>query len=99
MQEPSSNLFPGRRSGERGAALLLFTLMLALVVLPLVGLAIDGGMVYFAHARLVAAVDAAALAGQFGFDIRARDFWAQSLAVLEGHIDDYERLAAVARAG
>jgi len=46
----------------------------------------------------VGMADAAALAGQFGFDIRARDFWAQSLAVLEAHIDDYERLAAEARA-
>ena len=45
----------------------------------------------------VGMADAAALAGQFGFDIRARDFWAQSLAVLEAHIDDYERLSAEAR--
>jgi pepF/M3 family oligoendopeptidase len=44
----------------------------------------------------VGMADAAALAGQFGFDIRARDFWAQSLAVLEAHIDDYERLSAEA---
>lgn len=41
----------------------MFTLMLALVLLPMVGLAIDGGAAYYAHARLVAAVDAAALAG------------------------------------
>jgi Flp pilus assembly protein TadG len=52
-----------RKTAERGSALLLITLMLAIVVLPLVGLSIDGGVVYFAHARLVAAVDAAALAG------------------------------------
>jgi pepF/M3 family oligoendopeptidase len=45
---------------------------------------------------LLAAVgmsDAATLAGRFGFDVRDREFWAQSLAVLRRHIDDYERLA------
>jgi oligoendopeptidase F len=38
--------------------------------------------------------DAAELAARFGFDIRDRDFWAQSLAVLRGHIDDFALLAA-----
>jgi oligoendopeptidase F len=37
--------------------------------------------------------DAAALAARFGFDIRDGEFWAQSLAVLRRHIDDYELLA------
>jgi oligoendopeptidase F len=37
--------------------------------------------------------DAAALAGRFGFDVRDEEFWAQSLAVLRRHIDDYELLA------
>ena len=41
----------------------------------------------------VGMADAATLAAQFGFDIRARDFWAESLAVVERHVDDYERLA------
>ena len=45
----------------------------------------------------VGMADAASLAAGFGFDVRARDFWAQSLAVLEAHIADYERLAAEAR--
>jgi Flp pilus assembly protein TadG len=52
-----------QKQSERGAALILFTLMLITVALPMVGLAVDGGIVYFAHARLTAAVDAAALAG------------------------------------
>ena len=47
----------------------------------------------------VGMADAAALAAQFGFDVRERDFWAGSLAVLAGHIDDYERLTLEARAG
>ena len=42
----------------------------------------------------VGMADAAALAGRFGFDVRERDFWTDSLAVLARHIDDYERLAA-----
>jgi oligoendopeptidase F len=42
----------------------------------------------------VGMADAASLAARFGFDVRARDFWAESLAVLRRHIDDYERLAA-----
>ncbi len=41
----------------------------------------------------VGMADAAALAAQFGFDVRERGFWADSLAVLTGHVDDYERLA------
>jgi pepF/M3 family oligoendopeptidase len=41
----------------------------------------------------VGMADAAALAARFGFDIRERAFWTDSLAVVERHIDDYERLA------
>ena len=41
----------------------------------------------------VGMADAATLAGRFGFDVRERDFWTESLAVLGRHIDDYERLA------
>ena len=63
MQEQSFNRPPNDKASERGSALIMFSLMLAMAVLPLVGLAIDGGAIYFAHARLVAAVDAAALAG------------------------------------
>jgi Flp pilus assembly protein TadG len=59
MRDRSSNA----RANERGAALILFTIMLVLVVLPLIGLSIDGGVAYFAQARLSSAVDAAALAG------------------------------------
>jgi oligoendopeptidase F len=46
----------------------------------------------------VGMADAATLAAGFGFDVGARDFWTQSLAVLEGHIDDYEQLSAEALA-
>jgi pepF/M3 family oligoendopeptidase len=37
--------------------------------------------------------DAAELTGRFGFDVRDREFWASSLAVIRKHIDDFERLA------
>jgi pepF/M3 family oligoendopeptidase len=47
----------------------------------------------------VGMADAAALAAQFGFDVRERDFWASSLAVLAAHIDDYERLTRETLAG
>ena len=51
-----------RRRGQRGAALLTLTLMVAAVLLPLIGLAIDGALLYWVRARLSSAVDAAALA-------------------------------------
>jgi pepF/M3 family oligoendopeptidase len=46
----------------------------------------------------VGMADAASLAGRFGFDVRERDFWSESLAVLGRHIDDYELLAKAAPA-
>ena len=47
---------------ERGSALILFTIMTSLAVLPMLGLAIDGGILYWSKAKLSSAVDAAALA-------------------------------------
>jgi Flp pilus assembly protein TadG len=52
-----------KRRSERGAALVLFSLLLLFVLLPLMGLAFDAGMAYFIRSRLIAAADAAALAG------------------------------------
>lgn len=76
--------FSNDRRGERGAALLLFSILLMLVVLPMIGLAIDGGMAYFAHSRLVAAADAAALSGarslNVGLDFAAQKANAQAIA-------------------
>jgi pepF/M3 family oligoendopeptidase len=42
----------------------------------------------------VGMADAVTLAGRFGFDVRDGAFWAESLAVLRRHIDDYEGLSA-----
>ena len=50
------------KRGERGATVVLFTLVVSLVLIPLIGLAIDGSIVFWTKARLSAAVDAAALA-------------------------------------
>lgn len=48
-------------NGRRGSTLILFTLMLPLVLIPMVGLAIDGTMLYIVQAKLSAAADGAAL--------------------------------------
>lgn len=50
------------RKSERGATLILLTFMIATVVIPLVGLAIDGSIAYWLKGKLSASVDAAALA-------------------------------------
>ena len=51
-----------RRGGRRrGAAGILFALMLPTVLIPLVGLAIDGSRLYIVQAKLATAVDGAAL--------------------------------------
>ena len=54
----------------------MFTVMLVLVVVPMVGLAIDGAVLYLVRARLAAAADAAALAGarslSVGLDIASQ---------------------------
>jgi Flp pilus assembly protein TadG len=53
----------GSRHRSRGVVVVMLSLMVATVLLPLVGLAIDGSILYLVQARLSAAVDAAALAG------------------------------------
>ncbi len=52
-----------QKQGEKGATLVLFTVLLASFILPGVGLAIDGAVAFVVRAKLSAAVDAAALAG------------------------------------
>ncbi len=52
-----------RQKRQKGAALIMLTMMLSVVVIPMIGLAIDGGMAYLVQTRLSAACDAAALAG------------------------------------
>lgn len=51
-----------RRAGERGYVLMIYTLMLFFVIVPMLGLAIDAGILYTIKAKLQTAVDGAALA-------------------------------------
>lgn len=51
------------KSKQRGVALITLTVMMTAVLIPLVGLAIDGGILFMTKAKLQLAVDAAALAG------------------------------------
>ena len=74
--------YPAVKDRRSGAALVLLTLMLVLVVIPMVGFAVDGGLAYMMETRLSAAVDSAALAGarslSVGLDISSQTASAQS---------------------
>jgi Flp pilus assembly protein TadG len=67
--------FPNRsssvisRRSERGATLIVFTMVTAMVIIPMIGLAIDASILYWTKAKLSAAVDAGALAA--GRDLSA----------------------------
>jgi len=56
---PSSS----RRRRQSGAAIVVFSLLTVSVIIPMVGLGIDGGILYMLQAKLQQACDAAALAG------------------------------------
>ncbi|MBV9307541.1 MAG: VWA domain-containing protein [Acidobacteriaceae bacterium] len=51
-----------RKKGERGATIILFTFLTVLLLIPVIGLAIDGAIVMWEKARLSSSVDAAAYA-------------------------------------
>ena len=51
-----------RRRNQRGVVTLLYTLMMLFIIIPMVGLAIDAGIIYTIKAKLQAAVDGASLA-------------------------------------
>lgn len=54
---------PRRRAGQRGSVLVYGTLVIALVLFPFIGLAIDVGLMYLVQSRMSAAADAATIAG------------------------------------
>ena len=62
--------------GSRGVALITVTLLL-LVIVPMMGLAIDGGILYLLKARLTQAVDSAALSGARSLN-RGQDIGSQT---------------------
>lgn len=59
---PHRTLRPRSLQRQRGSTLILFTFLTTLVLIPLIGLAIDGAAVFWAKAKLSSAVDAAAIA-------------------------------------
>src|ERR1035438_9647664 len=65
-----------KRRGQRGMVVTMLSLMVAVVLLPLVGLAVDCCILYLVQAKLSAAVDAAALAAarslSVGLDITSQ---------------------------
>ena len=85
---------PRPHDRRRGATMILYTMLLSLVILPLVGLAIDVTRMYLVQGRLQTAADAAALgatrllstsantteiAGEFLKANYARSFWSSSV--------------------
>jgi Flp pilus assembly protein TadG len=59
-----------RRRNQKGVAI-VFTALMLLVLVPVVGLGIDGGVAYMLRTRLSAALDAAVLAGARSLSIGA----------------------------
>src|SRR5271165_6082523 len=62
MHGRSSEALPGNRRNRRGVAVIITALMLVFAI-PLIGLAVDGGILYAVRIKLSMACDAAALAG------------------------------------
>src|ERR1700676_2126490 len=50
-----------KRKGERGFVTLIWTCMMLFIIIPMVGLAIDAGVMYVIKSKLQTAVDGAAL--------------------------------------
>ncbi|MFZ0996136.1 MAG: pilus assembly protein TadG-related protein [Candidatus Dormiibacterota bacterium] len=60
-------------TSERGQILPVFCLLLALLLLPVAGLAVDGGVLLSSHASLVGVAEAAAEAAAQAVDVTAID--------------------------
>jgi Flp pilus assembly protein TadG len=75
-------------------AVVLMTVMLGTVLLPMVGLAIDGSILFMIKAKLQAAVDAAALAGgrslSVGLDLASQTSSCTATGVMTGIGDSYD---------
>ena len=68
-----------RTRGERGVITILGTMMLLFILIPVVGLAIDSGVMYLLKAKLQASADGAALAAARGLS-QALDLASQQTA-------------------
>src|SRR5581483_4985828 len=56
-----NNYHRRNRNGERGFVIHIYAFMMLFIIVPMVGLAIDAGIMYFIKGKLQAAVDGAAL--------------------------------------
>jgi len=56
------SIFRRNRERQRGSAMVLFITLLAFVLIPIAGLAIDASIMYVVKSKLVTAVDSASLA-------------------------------------
>ena len=70
-----------RKRRERGATLILFTFLTVLVLIPVIGLAIDGAIVMWEKARLSSSVDAAAYAAGRALNLGGDPISAQAAAI------------------
>lgn len=68
-----------RRHGERGFVMMLYTLMMLFIIIPMVGLAIDAGILYTIKAKLQASVDGASLGAARSLN-RGQDLASQEAA-------------------
>jgi Flp pilus assembly protein TadG len=71
-----------RKSREKGIAYILFTIFM-FVLLPIIGLAIDGGYAFVIRTRLSAAADSAALAAGRGINLASTVTAAQAQATTQ----------------
>jgi Flp pilus assembly protein TadG len=71
-----------RQNGERGFVLMLYTLMMLFIIIPMVGLAIDAGILYTVKAKLQAAVDGASLGAARSLN-RGQDITSQQTAATD----------------
>ncbi len=74
----------GSRSKERGATLLLVTFVFTSFLIPMVGMTIDGAILYWVKAKLSAAVDASALATGRALNLGVGDQQQQTNALAVG---------------
>lgn len=71
-----------RRNGERGFVMMLWTLMMLFIIIPMVGLAIDAGILYTVKAKLQSAVDGASLGASRSLN-RGQDIPSQESAATD----------------
>jgi Flp pilus assembly protein TadG len=72
------------KAGERGATLILFSLLLSSLLIPIIGLAIDGSIIWWMKTKLSSAVDASALAAARSLNLASNSSQLQTTAATVG---------------